>query len=90
MPDFAVIPELPAGAPINANVYVARVVEVATVLVARVPAVTVVSVDVARSPCALTVGAERASPGDVGYAAWSAPAVSVQAVESASAAARGV
>ena len=40
MPDFAIIPELPAGYPINGNRSVARIVSAQTVVVSQTPVVT--------------------------------------------------
>jgi len=90
MPDFAIIPELPAGYPINGKRSVARIVSVQTVVVSSTPAVTISATEVGTRPYITAMGVARAQPSDAPNIGASAPSVSVQATETTSATARGV
>jgi hypothetical protein len=90
MPDFAIIPELPAGYPINDRRSVARLVSVQTVVVSSTPVVTVHAVEVWARPYIAVMDAVRAQPSDASSIGATAPSVSVQATETTSATVRGV
>jgi hypothetical protein len=64
MPDFAIIPELPAGYPINGRRSVARVVNVQTVVVSQPPAVTFPVTETGLSTVVSLVGLPIAMPND--------------------------
>ncbi len=90
MPDFAIIPELPAGYPINGRRSVARLVNVQTVVVSSVPAVTIPATEVGAYAHITAMDVARVQPSDAFNVSVATPPVSVRATETASAAVRGV
>jgi hypothetical protein len=90
MPDFAIIPELPAGHPINGNRSVARLVSVQTVVVSLVPTVTIHATETGASPYIIAMDVAHVGPSDTFSVNVATPSVSVQATETASATRRGV
>jgi len=64
MPDFAIIPELPAGYPINGRRSVARIVSVQTVVVSQTPTVAFPATETGLLTITSLVGLPIASPGD--------------------------
>jgi len=90
MPDFAIIPELPAGYPIDGKRSVARIVSVQTVVVSSTPTVTISATEVGAHSHITAMDIARAQPNDVPNIDVSAPSVSVRATETASATTRRV
>ena len=64
MPDFAIMPELPAGYPINGRRSVARIVSVQTVVVSQIPAVVFPATETGLLTDVSLVGLPTAGPGD--------------------------
>ncbi len=64
MPDFAIIPELPAGYPINGRRSVARIVSAQTVVVSQTPAVTFPATETGLLTTASLIDLPRAMPSD--------------------------
>jgi hypothetical protein len=64
MPDFAIIPELPSGYPINGRRSVARLVSVHTVVVSQTPAVVSPAVETGLFTVASLVGLPAVQPSD--------------------------
>ena len=90
MPDFAIIPELPVGYPINDKRSVARLVSVQTVVVSSTPVVTVDAIEIGARPYIAVMGAVHARFSDAPSIGATTPSVSVQATETTSATVRGV
>ena len=85
MPDFAIIPELPAGYPINGRRSVARIVSAQTVVVSEVPTVTFPVTETGLLTITSLVGLPIARPGDQLAQDLVAPSVSVAVTERTSA-----
>jgi hypothetical protein len=81
MPDFAIIPELPAGYPINGRRSVARLVSVHTVVVSQTPAVTFPVTETGLFTVVSLIGLPIASPSDQLAQDLVAPSVPVATTE---------
>ena len=88
MPDFAIIPELPAGYPINGRRSVARIVSVQTVVVSQTPTVAFPATETWMITTASLTSLPIVGPSDVPAQDLSAPSVPVAVTESASAGVR--
>jgi hypothetical protein len=88
MPDFAIIPELPAGYPINGRRSVARLVSVHTVVVSQTPAVVSPATETGLFTVVSLVGLPAVQPSDRLAQNISAPSVPRLATENASASVR--
>ncbi len=85
MPDFAIIPELPAGHPIDNKRSVARIVSVQSVIISAVPAVTIPVEETGMYSHGAVMDVPHVRPSDTYNANMASPLVSVQATETASA-----
>jgi hypothetical protein len=75
MPDFAIIPELPAGYPINGRRSVARIISAQTVVVSQTPTVTFPVTETGLFTAVSLVGLPIARPSDRLAQALVAPTV---------------
>ncbi len=90
MPDFAIIPELPAGYPINGRRSVARLVNVQTVVVSQTPIVTFPVTETGLLATASLTSLPTVMPSDQPAQDLTAPSVPRLATETASADVHGV